>query len=106
MRWRSGRGASDSESDAKSEGVAGRFEGGDTGRGRLLDVESGLAALRLEVALEVGLDADDEAFVVVLLAVSLLLLLPFAVDVDDDGSAVVDARLGGLKGKRRFFCAA
>lgn len=66
-------------------------------------------ALRLEFDLAVNFEADDEAFAVGLagLAVfSLLLPLPFAVDVDEDGSAVVDARLGGLKGKRRFFCAA
>lgn len=52
----------------------------------------------------VGLDADVEEEALAVFCLALLLALGAGFDADDDGPALVDgARLGGLKGRRRFF---
>lgn len=85
--------ASESESEAPSEADA--ETGGDSARRRLAeDVDLRFADL--------GADAEEEALAVFCLA--LPLALGAALDAEDDGPALVDGvRLGGLKGKRRFF---
>jgi hypothetical protein len=82
----------DSASDAPSEAAG--DDGGDWARARLLpDVDLPLVDLEAEA------EAEDEDLVVVCLA------LPFVLEADVEGPAVDEARLGGLKGSRRFFCA-
>lgn len=56
------------------------------------------------VDLEAEAEAEEDDLAVVDLVV-VCLALPFGLDAAEDGPALLDARLGGLKGSCRFFCA-
>jgi hypothetical protein len=86
--------ASEPSSDASTDSEA----GGDSTRWRLAEDE----VLRV-VDLEAEADEDD-LLVVDLVVVCLALLFGLGAAAVD-GPALLDARLGGLKGSWRFFCA-